>query len=235
MKESFVAPGERRTHVFTMRGTIPLRCRGHGAGVRREAHEHGVRAVLLADKLTDIQLAPLAHLGGPGIAEMGVVRPHDNARARLRPVEKAQELLKGVHHVAIAKVPRVGTAPEHRPVVLFRVPDQARVLLGVEELVGCHTAVAARVLGALTVQLEELGDDFPFARGMQAEAWRRCRTPAFPRRTDRNIRSALRARRAAISVHLVEVNAFATRRSRNRRSSAPASARRSAACGRSSR
>src|SRR5439155_5585954 len=64
------AAGQRGTHALALRGPVPLRGRGHRAGVRREADEHGRSAVALADELAHVQLAPLAPLRGPRVAEV---------------------------------------------------------------------------------------------------------------------------------------------------------------------
>ena len=47
--------------------------------VRREADQPAVLAVVFPGQLTDGQLAVGGHLGGAGVADVGVVRPHHDS------------------------------------------------------------------------------------------------------------------------------------------------------------
>ena len=67
-------------------------------------------------------------------------------------------------HVAVAEVPRRHLGAVHLLVVLLGVADEARVLLGEEELVLGDPAVAAQVCVRPAAQLDELGDDLVLAR-----------------------------------------------------------------------
>ena len=172
VEQPFITARQRGPHVLAMRWAVPLRCRRHGSRIRGRPHECRPHAVRLANQLADIQLAALAHLGRPRVAEMRVVRPYHHTCTRTHAIEIAQQLPERVDHVAIAQVPRLGTPPEHRPVVRFGVPHQPRILLGIEEVVGRHSPIAARVLGPFVVELEQLRHDVAFTRRVQAETGR---------------------------------------------------------------
>jgi hypothetical protein len=83
------------------------------------------------------------------------VRPHDDARARPEPLAQRIERLR---HVPVAQVPRFVAAAEHRAVVLLGVADQARVLLGGEELLARGIAIDARERRRAALQVHELLD-----------------------------------------------------------------------------
>ena len=130
---------------------------------RREADECHVVAVTLTHELAEVQLATRAHRGRPCVAEMRVVRPDDRLGAPVRPIEPRHEGVQRLRHVAIAQVPRLVAAPEHRPIVLLGVPNEPRVLLGGEERLYRNAAVLSHVLGRPASQVEELRDDLVFA------------------------------------------------------------------------
>src|SRR5439155_7078978 len=56
VKEPLVAAIERRTNALALRGLVPIGSRRHAAGVRREADQSRLSAVLLAHELTQIDL-----------------------------------------------------------------------------------------------------------------------------------------------------------------------------------
>ena len=76
-----------------------------------------------------------AHLGGPRVADVGVVLPHDHAARAVVPVDVRHQVVEGVGHVAVAQVPGGRRVAEHRAVVLLGVGHQRGVLLGEEVLV----------------------------------------------------------------------------------------------------
>ena len=118
------APGRRYPHHPRR---CPPRLPGHHrAGVRTEAEQHHpIRAVTFPGELADVDLAGTGHIGGPGVPDMGVVRPHHRLAAR--PVV-GQQPVKGVVHVPVPHVPRVPPATHHRPVVPFGAGDDLGVL-----------------------------------------------------------------------------------------------------------
>src|SRR5207247_212687 len=131
-----VTAGERGPDTLALGRTAPVRRRGHGAMTRREADERRRAAVALTYQLAEVQLAPRAHRSRSRVAEMRVVRPDDHLGAPVRTVEPRHEGVQRLRHVAVAQVPRFVAAPEHRPVVLLRVPNEPGVLLGGEERLG---------------------------------------------------------------------------------------------------
>ncbi len=70
VKEALVAARERRRDAPPFRGLVPFARRGYRARVRREAHEEHFLAVTLARQLTEVQLAPVAHLRGARVAQV---------------------------------------------------------------------------------------------------------------------------------------------------------------------
>ena len=169
VKQPFVAAREGWADVLALRGGVPLGCGGHRSCVGREADVHGGRTEMIAHDLSDIQFAGVAHVGGTRVAQMRVVRPQHQARPGLLLLEERQQLADGPGHVLITEVPRLDAASEHRPVVLFGVSHEARVLRREEEVVGGDAAVAAGILHAAPLQREQLGDDLALARGTQSE------------------------------------------------------------------
>src|SRR5437764_14892917 len=66
--------------------------------------------------------------------------------------------------MTIAQVPGGNPSAKHGTVILFRVLDQTSVLLGVEELVRGHAAIAPGVIGGVPLELHDLTDHLVFAR-----------------------------------------------------------------------
>src|SRR5919106_2477740 len=164
MEQRLVAAGQRRPDTFALGRRAPLGGRRDRAVVRREADQHGIAAVFLAYQLTHVQLAALAPVRGPRIAQMRVVRPNDNLRAAAPPLEMGFQRLQRLDHVAVAQVPRRHLLEEHRAVVRLGILHQARVLLGIEHLILRHATIAPRVLGGPALQLDQLADDLLLAR-----------------------------------------------------------------------
>ena len=110
-----------------------------------------------------------SHFRRARIADVRVVRPHDNAR-RLRARKMRVEGFERFRHVTIAQIPRRHAATEHRPIVAFGVRHQPRILYGKE------TLVARRVVGILghgraaPTHAGEFSDDLVLARKRAAES-----------------------------------------------------------------
>ena len=112
------------------------------------------------------------HLGGARVADVRVVRPHDDARGAAVAVQVRDQLVERVGHVTVAQVPGAGVVGEHRAVVLLGVGDHGGVLLGEEVLVLGGEPVAQQVLAGAAAQLDELLDHPPPARLADAEQHR---------------------------------------------------------------
>jgi len=164
VKQPFVAAGQRRTDALALRGLIPVRGRRDRAGMGGEPDEKGAGAVRLSCQLSEVDLALLAHLRRPRIAEVRVVRPHHGPRPAAGRPDVAQQCIEGFHHVGIAAVPGCLPAREHRPVVLLGVVHEPGVLLGEEIFVRGDPAVTVRVLRRSPAQFEQLLDHVVLAR-----------------------------------------------------------------------
>ena len=101
----------------------------------------------LTDELSDVELAPPAHLRCPGVANVRVVLPDRDRRVLLMVAQVIEQRVGRVRHVAVAKVPRRDVGAVHLLVVLLRIPDHDRVLLGEEGFVERVHAIAAEVVG----------------------------------------------------------------------------------------
>lgn len=114
-----------------------------------EPDEDDVVAVALPSQLTQVHHAVGDHVGGPGVADVGVVRPHD--RPRPGPVV-IEEAIEGVHHVVITDVPALPVRPHHRPVIPLRTGHDLGVLTDQElllALTGTAGAVVAGLIGGV--------------------------------------------------------------------------------------
>jgi hypothetical protein len=97
--------------------------------------QQGVAPVALADQLSDVQLAAGSHLGGPRVAQVGVVGPHGDPARLAVAAEMAGERVQRAGHVAVAQVPALDAPAEHGAVVALRVDHEAGVLLREEGVV----------------------------------------------------------------------------------------------------
>ena len=79
------------------------------------------------------------------------------------PTEMTIERFERLEHVAVAQVPGGHAPAKHGAVVLFRVLDQPRVLLGEKQLVLGYASVHARVFASLALQLDQLFEHLPLA------------------------------------------------------------------------
>jgi hypothetical protein len=90
---------------------------------------------------------------------MRVVSPYDRARLACRTADVIKQRFERLHHMRVAQIPGLIATFEHRSVVLLGIPHQSRVLLRKEVLVRGDPAVAGRVLGGPTPQVDQLRDD----------------------------------------------------------------------------
>jgi hypothetical protein len=111
-----------------------------------EADQTTVAGVTFSHELADVELALAGDLRSSRIAEVRVVRPHDDL-GLLAPssAEVSEQGVEGLDHVLVAEVPRRRAPAEHRSVILLRVLHRQCVLLRVEELVRGHQAIAAGI------------------------------------------------------------------------------------------
>ena len=97
---------ERGPHPLALGRAFPVAGCRHRAGVGGETDETAVAGVPFADELGEVELAPRGGLRGPGVTEVGVVRPHHDLRGCAPlPAQVAGERVQGVGHVPIAQVP----------------------------------------------------------------------------------------------------------------------------------
>src|SRR5207253_11415317 len=78
VEEAFVAPRQPGTDLLPLGRPYPLGARGHGPGVRAEADEPRLARVPFARKLSDVDLAGLAHLRRARVTHVRIVRPDDD-------------------------------------------------------------------------------------------------------------------------------------------------------------
>jgi hypothetical protein len=75
VEQRLVAAGQAWAEAFALGEHAPVRRRGDATCVSAEADQHGLLALALPDKLPQVELATLAPLCCPRIAEMRVMRP----------------------------------------------------------------------------------------------------------------------------------------------------------------
>ncbi len=90
-------------------------------------------AVALPHQLTHVHHAGAGHVGGPDIADVGVVLPHDGLG--LGPVVVHQPI-EGVGHVAVRDVPGLAVGADHAAVVALGAGDHLGVLAGIQGRLG---------------------------------------------------------------------------------------------------
>jgi hypothetical protein len=150
---------ERRPHPLSLGRPFPAVGRRDRPGIGGEPHDATVAGMTLADQLADIQLAASRVLGGPDVAEVRIVRPHDDLGGRAQLLgEVTDERFKGCGHVTIAQVPRRDPPAEHRPVVLLGRLHRAGILFCVEQFVLRDQAVPPGILRGMPLQVDELLD-----------------------------------------------------------------------------
>src|SRR5262249_20174041 len=91
-------------------------------------------AVSLAHQLPEVELALARDVGSTGVAQVRVVRPHDDLGAAV-PLEVARDGVERLGHVAIAPVPGVDVPAELPAVIVLGGAREARMLLAGELLV----------------------------------------------------------------------------------------------------
>ena len=140
--------------------------------MRREAEQEALLGIALrfVHELAEVPLAAQHRVGGACVADVRVVRPHDDAcGAAALTREVLVELVQGVGHVLVAQVPRVGPTVEHRAVVSLGIAHHARVLLRIEQLVGGGRAVVPQEARGVGAQLAQLLNGLAPAVVLQAE------------------------------------------------------------------
>ena len=193
VEERLVAPRERRPHALALRRRVPVRGGRDGAVVGREADQDRVVAAYRSrDQLTEVELAPRAHLRRAGVADVGVVGPDDHL-GRLAVARRGAPAgcVERVRHVAVAQVPGARVRRRTSPGSTPRRRHQPGVLLGVELLV--LRGAARRGAGSrptLRCSSSELLDDPAPARLADPRGAPLARTPGSRRRTARSTRSA---------------------------------------------
>ena len=163
VKQRFIAALHRPTNPLALGRSTPIGGRRHGAAVGGKTDQGAIAAVLLTDQLSDIPFAPSSHLGGARVAQVRIVRPQYHLGLLPLPREMLHQRIQGLGHVHVAEVPGRDSSPKHRAVILFRVLYQARVLLGVEEIVSRDAPISPGVLPGAPLKVDQLSDDFGFA------------------------------------------------------------------------
>src|SRR5205085_1335722 len=99
-----IASFERRTHVLSLGGFIPVRCCRYRSAICREADQHSIAFISLAQELSDIQLAALSHLRRACITQMRVMFPDDDLCRRSTLLQMFHQFIECLSHVRVAKV-----------------------------------------------------------------------------------------------------------------------------------
>ena len=103
MKQFLVAAGQCGANTFAFGRRAPVRCSCHRPGIGGETNSERATAKAFSYQLADVKLATRVHLGGPGIAQMRIVRP-DNDFA-LAAIKVAKQLIQRFEHVLVAQIP----------------------------------------------------------------------------------------------------------------------------------
>src|SRR6267378_4428691 len=163
MKQCLVAVGQRRSNTLSFNRRVPIGCGSNRSRIRSETDENALLSITFASKLSDVPLPAAPHLRAARVTQMGVVRPNHQLRIAVTVPQVIEKRLQSLGHVAITQVPRSCMAAEHDAVILFRILDNAGVLLCGEELVGGHSAIALSKFSCLLRQFDKLFDDFILA------------------------------------------------------------------------
>src|SRR3982074_2659820 len=102
MENLFVTVAKARADTLALSRPSPIGSRGNGAVVRGKADQNGVATIALAYELANVELAPLAHLRGPRVAQVRIVRPDNHLRTHVLPVEILDQCIKCLDHVLVA-------------------------------------------------------------------------------------------------------------------------------------
>src|SRR5439155_14110230 len=143
------AAGERRAHVHPLGRAAPVVGGSDRSLVSRKAHQQRLGAMALAHELPHVQLAFLAELGGPRIAQVRIVRPDGDAGEAVAALQEGRDRLQRLRHVPVAQVPGGDPGTEHRAVVHLSVAREPRVLLRREQ-------VGLQRTGTAPLKLDEL-------------------------------------------------------------------------------
>ena len=103
MEQAFIARREGGPDVLAMRDAIPCGSRRDGSGMGGESDRHHRSAKALPRQLPHVQLAALRHFGGPGVAQVRIVRPDDHPRLAARCSRKRRSVIERVGHVTVAQ------------------------------------------------------------------------------------------------------------------------------------
>src|SRR5207253_4892598 len=106
----------------------------------------------------------LTPIGRPSVAEMRIMRPHNNFASAKATIKVPREGLKRFRHMAVPQIPSVHTAMEHPAVVFFGVLDQPGVLFRREEVILCRLTVPMKVIIGAALQIFKLLQDLVLAR-----------------------------------------------------------------------
>src|SRR3546814_4837153 len=104
--------------ALDLHGTVPVRRGGHRAGMRAEADQARLFAIMFAAQLADVQfLANAAHFGKPRIADMAVVRPDDGFGLRRsgEPKSELPSLMRMCYAIFCLKTNKVSRT-EHQSI-----------------------------------------------------------------------------------------------------------------------
>ena len=159
--------------------------------------DEGVPAEPLPAQLADIELAAGAHLGGGGVADVGVVRPHH--RLGVGPV-KCEQRVQGVEHVTVTQIPRLDLAVVHHAVVALGIGHQPRVLGRIQEAL----AVVQRVLEPALHHVAEHARDGLLAAPVPARERRAAIDGGIPL-PGGETRVAPARERGGVRVHVIQV------------------------------
>ena|SRR5437867_4500201 len=95
---------------------------------------------------------------------MRIVGPNDGLRPFALSFEMLDQLIEGIDHMGVAKVPGVRTTAIHGAIIMLGVFGDAGVLFGKKELIGSHPAIMAQEICGMLLQGDELLNDLLFTR-----------------------------------------------------------------------
>ena len=140
MQQVLVRAGPRLGDQEDPLGVTPPRRGHHRAPVGGEADQRDpLVAVPLADQLADVDHPGGGHVGGPGVADVGVVLPDDSPGF---PTVKLHQRVECLGHVGVADVPRLVAKGDHRPVIFFGFGNHLSIHFGIECCLGVVVVVA---------------------------------------------------------------------------------------------
>src|SRR5438445_10711984 len=72
---------QRRANICTLGGRAPIGRGSYSAMIRAEADEYRYLSNSFANHLSDVHFTVMTHLGGPRIAQVGIIRPDNRCRS----------------------------------------------------------------------------------------------------------------------------------------------------------